>query len=76
MLLQDGSEYEIIPQVKQTQEVEIYDPIEVHPPLLFFPWDPVKESNHRYKLKVVLVKKCNLFRLAGVLFKFASRILN
>ncbi|CAC5367420.1 NUP210 [Mytilus coruscus] len=51
IIRKDGSEYAINPVIKQTQDVEIYDPIQVHPPLLYFPWDPVRETNHRYQLK-------------------------
>ncbi|XP_063400570.1 nuclear pore membrane glycoprotein 210-like [Mytilus trossulus] len=51
IIRKDGSEYAINPVIKQSQDVEIYDPIKVNPPLLYFPWDPVKETNHRYQLK-------------------------
>ncbi|KAL5006223.1 hypothetical protein ScPMuIL_015029 [Solemya velum] len=47
----DGSEFAITPSLKQSQEVDIFDPITVEPPILFFPWDPVSQANHQYPLK-------------------------
>lgn len=52
IIKQDGSEYNVSPALKQTQFVEIFDPIVVQPELLFFPWDPVKQASHRYQLRV------------------------
>lgn len=50
--LQDGSEFSISPSLRQTQYVEIFDPIVVVPELLFFPWDPVQQVRHHFLLKV------------------------
>ncbi|KAL3841492.1 hypothetical protein ACJMK2_019630 [Sinanodonta woodiana] len=51
MLCEDGSEYPITPSIKQTQFVEIFDPINVQPDLLFLPWDPVTKTAHHYQLQ-------------------------
>ncbi|XP_071099780.1 nuclear pore membrane glycoprotein 210-like isoform X2 [Haliotis cracherodii] len=51
VMREDGSEYAITPNVKGSQEVEIYDPIIVDPPELFFPWDPLSQCRHTYKIK-------------------------
>ncbi|XP_053384665.1 nuclear pore membrane glycoprotein 210-like [Mercenaria mercenaria] len=51
IIKQDGSEYNVSPTLKQTQFVEIFDPIVVQPELLFFPWDPVRQTSHRYQLR-------------------------
>ncbi|XP_053384697.1 nuclear pore membrane glycoprotein 210-like [Mercenaria mercenaria] len=51
IIKQDGSEYSVSPTLKQTQFVEIFDPIVVQPELLFFPWDPVRQTSHRYQLR-------------------------
>ncbi|XP_067655062.1 nuclear pore membrane glycoprotein 210-like isoform X1 [Haliotis asinina] len=51
VIREDGSEYAITPNVKGSQEVEIYDPIIVNPPELFFPWDPISQCRHTYKIK-------------------------
>ncbi|XP_055899109.1 nuclear pore membrane glycoprotein 210-like [Biomphalaria glabrata] len=46
-----GQEHAIRPEVKQSQDVEIYDPIVVTPALLIFPWDPVTRCHHRFVAK-------------------------
>lgn len=51
-MVQDGSKYMITPPVKQAQPLEIYDPIQVEPVQLFFPWDPEVPVSHQYQLKV------------------------
>ncbi|XP_041366942.1 nuclear pore membrane glycoprotein 210-like [Gigantopelta aegis] len=51
VIREDGSVYDIFPKIKGSQEVEIYDPISVTPPVLFFPWDPVTRCNHKYKIQ-------------------------
>jgi len=49
---QDGSEFRLSPSVRQSQFVEIFDPIVVRPALLFFPWDPKTQVTHKYFLTV------------------------
>ncbi|KAK3103291.1 hypothetical protein FSP39_018237 [Pinctada imbricata] len=51
VIREDGSEYPIKPVVRGSRKVEIYDPIKVHPELLFFPWDPEVPVSHQYQLK-------------------------
>ncbi|ESO84308.1 hypothetical protein LOTGIDRAFT_236288 [Lottia gigantea] len=51
IIKKDGSRYEINPEVKGSQEVDIYDPIIVVPARLYFPWDPVTQAKHTYLLK-------------------------
>ncbi|KAK3608986.1 hypothetical protein CHS0354_020538 [Potamilus streckersoni] len=51
MLCEDDSGYPISPSIKQTQFVEIFDPIKVQPDRLFLPWDPVSKTAHHYQLQ-------------------------
>ncbi|GFN96241.1 nuclear pore membrane glycoprotein 210-like [Plakobranchus ocellatus] len=43
-----GEEHVVKPEVKRSQDVEIFDPITVTPAQVFFPWDPVTRCVHRY----------------------------
>ncbi|XP_070200007.1 nuclear pore membrane glycoprotein 210-like [Littorina saxatilis] len=47
----DGTRYEISPQVKGNQDVEIYDPITVEPSYVLFPWDPATRCQHNFTAK-------------------------
>ncbi|KAL4239762.1 hypothetical protein ACF0H5_000565 [Mactra antiquata] len=51
IIKQDGSKFNVVPAVKKSQFVEIFHPVIVQPELLFFPWDPVKQTTHRFQLK-------------------------
>ncbi len=52
LLQQSGYEFTITPIIKNQQDVEIYDPIRVAPPLLVFPWDPSRAHGYHYPLTV------------------------
>ncbi|GFS06145.1 nuclear pore membrane glycoprotein 210-like [Elysia marginata] len=45
---QSGEEHAVKPEVKRSQDVEIFDAITVTPWQVFFPWDPVTRCVHRY----------------------------
>ncbi|XP_052218938.1 nuclear pore membrane glycoprotein 210-like isoform X2 [Dreissena polymorpha] len=47
----DGYEHTVAPPIRQSQFVEIFDPILIQPSLLVFPWDPVTQTTHRYQLR-------------------------
>ncbi|CAG5123932.1 unnamed protein product, partial [Candidula unifasciata] len=44
-----GVEHKVTPEVKHSQDVEIYDPIIVRPSQVIFPWDPVSRCVHTFK---------------------------
>ncbi|RUS72155.1 hypothetical protein EGW08_020082, partial [Elysia chlorotica] len=48
-----GEEHAVSPEVKRSQDVEIFDPITVTPSQMFFPWDPVSRCVHRYSAQAV-----------------------
>ncbi|XP_064601442.1 nuclear pore membrane glycoprotein 210-like [Liolophura sinensis] len=50
IMKQDGTEHPVTPVLRHSQEVEIYDPITVLPPVLYFSWSPVHIS-YQYQLK-------------------------
>ena len=52
--VQSGYEFTIVPAIKNQQDVEIYDPIEVTPPVLVFPWDPIRKQGYHFPLKVFI----------------------
>ncbi|BFZ03901.1 hypothetical protein BsWGS_06940 [Bradybaena similaris] len=43
-----GVEYTVSPQVRHSQNVEIYDPITVRPAAVVFPWDPASRCVHTF----------------------------
>ncbi|CAL1542005.1 unnamed protein product, partial [Lymnaea stagnalis] len=47
----NGKEVAVSPEVKRSQDVEIYDPIIVTPELVVFPWDPLSRCIHKYTLQ-------------------------
>ncbi|XP_074660511.1 nuclear pore membrane glycoprotein 210-like [Tubulanus polymorphus] len=51
VLTKDGNLISITPAVKNMQPVEIYDRINVIPPVLVFPWDPTTKISYTYQLK-------------------------
>ena len=61
LAFQTGYEFTIVPAIKNQQDVEIYDPIEVTPPLLVFPWDPVRKEGYHYPLKVCFIQSGLLY---------------
>ncbi len=44
----------ISPPVSGQQDVEIFDPIQIDPDSLVFPWDPIWNSSYKYQIKVCL----------------------
>ena len=50
---QDGTRHTFTPAVEDSQDVEIYDPVQVEPKLVVLPWFPQQENNHnRFQLQV------------------------
>lgn len=48
------------PPIKGQQSIEIYNPIEMKPKLVAFPFDPITKNKYQYELKVT-VKRMKLF---------------
>ncbi|KAH9518820.1 hypothetical protein Btru_006348 [Bulinus truncatus] len=46
-----GKAQAVRPEVKQSQDVEIYDPITLTPVQVIFPWDPVTRCRHAFIVK-------------------------
>ena len=65
----------ISPEVKGSQDVEIYDPITVEPSYTLFPWDPSTRCQHNFTAKVRFFTSASPFsfyRIIGILILEAS----